>query len=90
MNPNFAIIYDILDNKLRIGDLLFNTRVDNGDQQMDIESKVILQMRLALDQINKDKEVDISSLNEKQLEMYKKIIGLSDEMDIERGFIHEK
>lgn len=90
MNPNFAIIYDIVDNKLRIGDLLFNTRVDNGDQQMDIESKVILQMRLALDQIAKDKEVDVSNLNEKQMKMYEKITALFDELDIERGVGHAK
>ena len=33
-----------------------------------------MQMRLALDQISKDKKINVSSLNEKQLEMYEKII----------------
>lgn len=34
---NFAIIYDVNGDKLKIGDLLFNTKVDNKEQQMDIE-----------------------------------------------------
>ena len=85
MNPNFAIIYDVNGDKLRVGDLLFNTRVDNEQQQMDIESQVVMQMRLALEQIASDKEIDVSALDEKQQEMYAKITGLTNEMDIERG-----
>lgn len=89
-NPNFAIIYDVNGNKLRVGDLLFNTRVDNEQQQMDIESQVVMQMRLALEQIATDKEIDVSALDEKQKEMYAKITGLTDEMDIERGVGHAR
>ncbi len=85
MNPNFAIIYDINGDKLKIADLLFNIKVDNGMQQMDIASQVIMQIRLALDQIAKDKDVDISSLDSQAQEMYAKAISLTDEMDIERG-----
>ena len=66
MNPNFAIIYSINGNKLRIGDLLFNTYVDNDMQQMDIENKVVLQIKLALEQIANNKEIDISELDERQ------------------------
>ena len=51
MNPNFAIIYDVNDNKLEIGDLLFNTKINNGEQQMNIENQVVMQIRLALEQI---------------------------------------
>lgn len=90
MNPNFAIIYDVNGDKLRVGDLLFNTRVDNEQQQMDIENQVVMQMRLALEQIASDKEIDVSSLDEKQKEMYAKITGLTDEMDIERGVGHAR
>ena len=85
MNPNFAIIYDINGDKLRVGDLLFNTKVDNDQQQMDIENQVVMQMRLALEQIAEDKKIDISNLDKKQKVMYKKAIGLTDEIDIERG-----
>ena len=90
MNPNFAIIYDVNGDKLRVGDLLFNTRVDIDQQQVDIESKVVMQMKLALEQIASDKEIDVSALDEKQKEMYEKITGLTDEMDIERGVGHAR
>lgn len=87
---NFAIIYDVNGDKLKIGDLLFNTKVDNKEQQIDIESKVVIQLRLALEQIASDKEIDVSQLDEKQKKMYAKVIGLTDEMDIERGVGHAK
>ena len=90
MNPNFAIIYDVNGDRLRVGDLLFNTKVDNEQQQMDIESQVVMQMRLALEQIASDKEIDVSALDEKQKEIYAKITGLTDEMDIERGVDHAR
>lgn len=90
MNPNFAIIYDVNDNKLEIGDLLFNTKIDNGKQQMDIENQVVMQIRLALEQIANNKEVDISNLDEKQKEMYAKVTGLTEEIDIERGVGHAR
>ena len=90
MNPNFAIIYDVNGDRLRVGDLLFNTKVDNEQQQMDIESQVVMQMRLALEQIASDKEIDVSALDEKQKEIYAKITGLTDEMDIERGVGHAR
>lgn len=90
MNPNFAIIYDVNGDRLRVGDLLFNTKVDNEQQQMDIESQVVMQMRLALEQIASDKEIDVSALDENQKEMYAKITGLTDEMDIERGVGHAR
>ena len=90
MNPNFAIIYDVNDDKLRVGDLLFNTRVDNEQQQMDIEKQVVMQMRLAFEQITGDKKIDVSALDEKQKEMYAKITELTDEMDIERGVGHAR
>lgn len=87
---NFAIIYDVNGDKLKIGDLLFNTKVDNKEQQMDIESKVVIQLRLALKQIASDKEIDVSHSDEKQKKMYAKVIGLTDEMNIERGIGHAK
>jgi len=90
MNPNFAIIYDVNDNKLEIGDLLFNTKINNGEQQMDIENQVVMQIRLALEQIANNKEVDISNLDEKQKEMYAKVTGLTEEIDIERGVGHAR
>ena len=57
---------------------------------MDIESKVVMQIRLALDQIATDKEIDVSALNEKQLKMYEKVTQLTNELDIERGVGHAR
>lgn len=90
MNPNFAIIYDFSGEKIRIGELLYNTKIDNNQQQMDIEQKVIIQLRLAFDQISEGKEIDISSLDEKQKEMYNRVIGMTNEIDIERGIDHAR
>ena len=47
-------------------------------------------MRLALEQIAGDKEIDISALDEKQKEMYAKVTGLTEEIDIERGVGHAR
>lgn len=90
MNPNFAIIYDVNGDKLRVGDLLFNTHVDNEMQQMDFENQVVMQIRLALEQIASAKEIDVSALDEKQKEMYAKVTALTNEMDIERGVGHAR
>ena len=90
MNPNFAIIYDVNGEQLKIGDLLYNTVIDNNQQQMNIEDKVIIQLKLALEQIAQNKKIDVSSLNNSQLAMYSKAIGLAEEIDYERGVGHAK
>ena len=90
LQPNFAIIYEVKGDKLKIADLLYNTKIDNKDQQMDIEAVVTMQLRLAIDQIGKDKEIDISRLEDYQKEFYEKAMNLKDELDIERGVGHAK
>ena len=57
---------------------------------MNIENQVVIQMRLALEQISSDKKIDVSALDEKQKKMYEKVTGLTDEMDIERGVGHAR
>lgn len=88
MNSNFAIIYEINKNKLKIADLFFNTKVDNKEQQIDITNKVIIQIRLALDQIRNNRQIDITNLNKRQKEIYYKALNLTNEIDIERGISH--
>ena len=83
MNPNFAIIYDFNDDSVRIGDLLFNTKIENENQKIDI--KVLMQLRLALEQIGKEKHIDISYLDKKKKDIYEKAMSLTEEIDIERG-----
>lgn len=89
-NPNFAIIYVDKGNEIVIADLLFNTKVDNNNQQMDIEQPIVLQIRLALEQIGMDKEYNIESLNDNQRKMFEKAINIKEEIDIERGISHAK
>lgn len=88
MNPNFAIIYDINNGILKVADLFFNTYINNEINQMDIKEKVIMQIRLAFDQISDGNKIDISSLNEEQKEIYSLAMNLQDEIDIERGVKH--
>ena len=85
LHPNFAIIYDVNGDQLKIGDLLYNTVIDYNQQQMNIEDKVTIQLRLALEQIAQNKQIDISSLNDSQIAMYSKAVGLNEELDYERG-----
>ena len=90
MNPNFAIIYDVNGDLIRIGDLFYNTKIDNDSQQFDITDKVVMQIRLALEQIVSGKQVDVNMLDEKQVAMYNKAMELDEEIDIERGVRHGK
>lgn len=91
IHPNFAIIYDTNGNKVTLGDLLFNTVVkNNADEEASIEDKVVMQIRLALDQIANNKEIDTSRLNPKQITMYNKATMLNEEIDIERGVGHAR
>lgn len=86
LHPNFGIIFDISNNTIRIGDLVFNTKVTNGDKIMDIENEVIIQLKLAFEQISNNMNIDVSRLNNNQLNMYNKVI----ETQLERGASHGK
>ena len=91
MNPNFAIIYDeIRDNKVRLGSIFFNTEVEDNSEIINIEQDVAMQIRLALEQISRGREIDITLLDKKQKEMYEKAIALSDKNDIDWGIKHAK
>lgn len=90
LTPNFAIIYDVNGNNMKIGDLLYNFSVDNGEQQRDITSDVLLQMKLALNQISKEKVIDVSELTEEQLEVYNKLEKLNEEINNKKGVGHGK
>ena len=77
MNPNFAILYDSDEEKIRIADLLFNTKIVNKEQVIDIEDSVKLQINLALKQISKDKKIQLLDIDEKQKNMYEESIALN-------------
>lgn len=81
MNSNFAIIYEVKGENIKIGDLFFNTKIENEYQSMDIENAVIMQIGLALTQIGDKKNIDISKLNEEQKIIYNKAINLKEELN---------
>ena len=89
LHPNFAIIYEVNEDIIRIGEIFFNTKIENKYQNMDIEDIVAMQIRLALEQISKGKTIDTSYLNEKQKAMYEKAMNITEEnFDKERGIGH--
>ena len=89
LHPNFAIIYEVNEDIIRIGEIFFNTKIENKYQNMDIEDVVAMQIRLALEQISKGKTIDTSYLNEKQKAMYEKAMNITEEnFDKERGIGH--
>ena len=72
--------------------MLFNTEIDDNNEKIDIEKETIMQINMAMNQIGKDKNIDISLLNKKQKEVYEKATSISTEkeINIERGFKHVK
>jgi len=63
IHPNFSIIYEETEKHNNIIDLFYNTKIDNNEQQIDIRSIVIEQIKLALIQISKNnKELNITKL----------------------------
>ena len=53
-----------------------------------LKTKIIIQIRRALDQIGKGKEFDISRLDEEQRKVFESATKLDKEMDEERGLSH--
>lgn len=76
INPNFAILYEVNKDKLKIGDLLFIKQIENNDQVIDLEDSVLLQINLALKQIANNKEIELINLDENQEKIYKKAMDL--------------
>ena len=85
MNPNFAIIYEVNDTYIKIGDLYFNTTIYDDEEEIDISSSVIMQIRCAFIEIANNKGIDISLLEEKQKDMYQKVINYSSDINNERA-----
>ena len=83
MNPNFAIIYACEDDNLKIGDLLYNNMLGN-------DKVLAMQIKLALDQISKDKKIDISKLTKNKLEVFNDANAIGNEIEIEKGLGNSK
>jgi len=88
MNPNFAIIYSFNEKELIIGDLFYNLRIDNGNQQLNITKVVLIQIKLALEQIKENKTINTSLLTKEQQELLSKSEKI--DLDTERGVGYAK
>lgn len=90
MNPNLAIIFDVQEDKIRIGDILCNLRFYNDVNPIDITNKVYIQIRLALNQLLKmGKTINCDLLAPEKLEIYNKVMNIKQEIDEERGLAND-
>ena len=87
MNPNFAIIYEENGDFIKLADLFYKTKLYDENGELDIENAVLLQIRRALDQIKGNKKVFLMNLDEEQKSMYERAMGLTSEIDKERGLM---
>lgn len=84
LNANLAIIYEEEESTIRVMDLFYN--LTTGAEKMSIEDTILLQLKLAFDQISTSKKVDISLLNEEQLSMYNRSMSITEqEINKEKG-----
>ena len=90
MHPNYGIIYESDEEKVKIGELVFNTLVIEKGIEKDITPTVLNQLKLALDQILQGKRLDMSQLDNKAKEMIERALAINEELDEERGVSHAR
>ncbi len=76
MNPNFGIIYEDNDDTITIVDIVYNLKVKEKEEIISIEKVVLKQIKLALEQIAKNKKIVLDDLDEDSEKLYKKVISL--------------
>lgn len=87
MNPNFAIIYDVDSEGVKVHDLFFNTNVNFLNDSVDVEDKVSEQIGNAFRQLSSEygNIAFDSSMNEKQEQMISKSMDKSKEGEIKNA-----
>lgn len=87
MNPNFAIIYDVNDDGLKIYDLFFNTNIDiQTSRNNDVQDAVSSQIGIAISQLHdKYGNISFARMNDNQETMLKKSIEKSKEGGVKHG-----
>lgn len=87
MNPNFAIIYDVDSDGVKVHDLFFNTNVNFLNDSVDVEDKVSEQIGNAFRQLSSEygNIAFDSSMNEKQEQMISKSMAKSKEGEIKNA-----
>ncbi len=87
MNPNFAIIYDVDSDGVKVHDLFFNTNVSFLNDSVNVEDKVSEQISNAFKQLSSEygNITFDSSMNDKQEQMISKSIDKSKEGEIKNA-----
>ncbi len=87
MNPNFAIIYDVDSDGVKVHDLFFNTNVNLLNDSVNVEDKVSEQIGNAFRQLSSEygSIAFDSSMNEKQEQMISKSMAKSKEGEIKNA-----
>ena len=87
MNPNFAIIYDVDNEGVKVHDLFFNTNVNLLNDSVNVEDKVSEQIGNAFRQLSSEygSIAFDSSMNEKQEQMISKSMAKSKEGEIKNA-----
>jgi hypothetical protein len=89
LSSNFAIVFAEKEDEIVIADLFYNMKV-NVKEDIDAVAKIIIKIRLALEQIKNGKKFNTSMLDEEQLKIFMLATNLKEELDEERGLSHEK
>ena len=76
MNPNFGIIYEDNNDTITIVDIVYNLKVKEKEKTISIEKVVLEQIKLALEQIAKNKKIVLDDLDEDSEKLYKKAESL--------------
>lgn len=73
MNPNFALVYEVLDGEVKVCDLLFNTNISLQSRDINVDDAVSTQISNAFSQLSsKYGQVTFDTMNSKQEDMAKK------------------
>lgn len=73
MNPNFALVYEVLDGEVKVCDLLFNTNINLQSRNIDVYDAVSTQISNAFSQLSsKYGQITFDTMNPKQEDMAKK------------------
>ena len=85
--PTYAIIYAEKEDEIVLADLFYNMKVKVPDD-VDAAAKIIIQIRLALEQIKNGKKFNTSMLDDEQMRVFMMATNLDKELDEERGLSH--
>ena len=90
-NANFCVIYEDTEDEIIIGDILYNKTIKLNDSDVDIFDEIIIQVSIALKQINpNNKNFNIDQLEDERLEIFNKAIESDENLYKGKGLCYKK